>query len=287
MYFLFVAIWSSLALINVAFTKGDDGWRLAWIESRLQYIESAENMSHQIPGFRQAHNWFPKQIYFSATPQQVREYREKYHPRDKFGGTNADGDVTVGGWARNGDDEGDDEVDPIFENVPRDAPEDEEEQQDGEGEGEGEGEGQGKDGGDERDGAATEGENEEGSPTEEHQGGEGSKTDATAGGDQKEEVAEIVPEPESQPDQGTAKEEKRLHRGKTVKATPATVGSSDGAKAGEKSDKDNTKIGQGTVQDLRAQVGDLQKQLTLQQEQSQKQFDELKELLLRATAKKK
>ncbi|KAF9401702.1 hypothetical protein BGX21_000897 [Mortierella sp. AD011] len=67
-----------IALINVAFTKGDDGWRLVWIESRLRYIESAENMSYHIPGFRQTHNWFPNEIYFTATLQQVREYREKY-----------------------------------------------------------------------------------------------------------------------------------------------------------------------------------------------------------------
>ncbi|KAF8947250.1 hypothetical protein BGZ46_005623, partial [Entomortierella lignicola] len=65
-----------IALINVAFTKGDDGWRLVWVSSRLRFIESAENMSYHIPGFRQTHNWFPKEIYFTATLQQVRNYRE-------------------------------------------------------------------------------------------------------------------------------------------------------------------------------------------------------------------
>ncbi|KAF9959765.1 hypothetical protein BGZ65_000070 [Modicella reniformis] len=67
-----------IALINKAFEKGDDGWRLVWIESRLHHIESAENMSYHIPGFRQTYNYFPKEIYFSATLQQVKEYREKY-----------------------------------------------------------------------------------------------------------------------------------------------------------------------------------------------------------------
>ncbi|KAF9438698.1 hypothetical protein BGZ76_005643 [Entomortierella beljakovae] len=67
-----------IALINVAFTKGDDGWRLVWNESRLRYIESAENMSYHIPGYRQTYNCFPKEIYFTATLQQVREYSEKY-----------------------------------------------------------------------------------------------------------------------------------------------------------------------------------------------------------------
>ncbi|KAF9327041.1 hypothetical protein BGZ91_001658, partial [Linnemannia elongata] len=72
-----------IALINVAFTKGDDGWRLAWIESRLWYIESAENMSYLIPGFRKTHNVFPKQIYFTATKEEVKEYRRKYFPKQK------------------------------------------------------------------------------------------------------------------------------------------------------------------------------------------------------------
>ncbi|KAG0246546.1 hypothetical protein BGX31_000997 [Mortierella sp. GBA43] len=69
-----------IALINKAFEKGDDGWRLVWIESRLRYIESAENLSYHIPGFRQTYNYFPREIYFSATLQEVKEYREKYKP---------------------------------------------------------------------------------------------------------------------------------------------------------------------------------------------------------------
>ncbi|KAG0303949.1 hypothetical protein BGZ98_006095 [Dissophora globulifera] len=71
-----------IALINKAFEKGDDDWRLVWIESRLRFIESAENMSYHIPGFRQTHNWFPKEIYFSATPEQIKAYRTKYHEKD-------------------------------------------------------------------------------------------------------------------------------------------------------------------------------------------------------------
>ncbi|KAF9927301.1 hypothetical protein BGZ67_007565, partial [Mortierella alpina] len=71
-----------IALINVAFAKGDDGWRLAWIESRLRYIEAAENLSYHIPGFRQSHNCFPKEIYFSATSQKVRAFRKKQHAKD-------------------------------------------------------------------------------------------------------------------------------------------------------------------------------------------------------------
>ncbi|KAG0046048.1 hypothetical protein BGZ83_008748 [Gryganskiella cystojenkinii] len=82
MYFFFTVILMLnvlIALINVAFIKGGDGWRLVWIESRLQYIEAAENMSYHIPGFRDAHDiYFPKVIYFTATWKQVKDYKEKY-----------------------------------------------------------------------------------------------------------------------------------------------------------------------------------------------------------------
>ncbi|KAF9564108.1 hypothetical protein EC968_004639 [Mortierella alpina] len=73
-----------IALINSAISKSDDSWRLTWIESRLRYIESAENMSYHIYGFRQSHNyWFPKKIYYSATWEEVKAHREKY-PSEKY-----------------------------------------------------------------------------------------------------------------------------------------------------------------------------------------------------------
>ncbi|KAI1316122.1 hypothetical protein EDD11_010436 [Mortierella claussenii] len=67
-----------IALINVAFTAGDETWLLVWIENRLRYVEAAESMTHHIPGFREAHDWFPKEIYYSATLQEVKNYRTKY-----------------------------------------------------------------------------------------------------------------------------------------------------------------------------------------------------------------
>ncbi|KAK3804892.1 MAG: hypothetical protein JOS17DRAFT_797875 [Linnemannia elongata] len=39
-----------IALINVAFDKADDSWRLAWVENRLRYVESAENMTCHVSG---------------------------------------------------------------------------------------------------------------------------------------------------------------------------------------------------------------------------------------------
>lgn len=72
-----------LALINVAFIKDDDSWRLVWIESRLRIIESAENLSYRIPGFRRNHDMFPAQIYFTAAEEDQRAYLRKYPKRNR------------------------------------------------------------------------------------------------------------------------------------------------------------------------------------------------------------
>ncbi|KAF9415427.1 hypothetical protein BGZ94_000102, partial [Podila epigama] len=63
-----------IALINGGFNKGEVNWRLVWLENRLRYVESAENMSYHVPGYRQAHDWFPKEIYYTATKKQVDDY---------------------------------------------------------------------------------------------------------------------------------------------------------------------------------------------------------------------
>ncbi|KAF8924958.1 hypothetical protein BGZ58_001268, partial [Dissophora ornata] len=67
-----------IALINVAFNKGGDDWRLAWVESRLRYIEAAENMSYHIPRYRKSRPYFPDEIYFTATENEVKEFDEKH-----------------------------------------------------------------------------------------------------------------------------------------------------------------------------------------------------------------
>lgn len=61
----------------MAFAKGDDGWRLAWIESRLRYIESAENMSYLFPNWRQSDR-FPDEIYFTATTKEMEDYLKNH-----------------------------------------------------------------------------------------------------------------------------------------------------------------------------------------------------------------
>ncbi|KAG0371794.1 hypothetical protein BGX24_001164, partial [Mortierella sp. AD032] len=79
-YFFFTVILMLnvlIALINLAFNESDGTWHLTWLENRLRYIESAENMSYQIPGFRETHDWFPREIYYSATPRQVKDYERE------------------------------------------------------------------------------------------------------------------------------------------------------------------------------------------------------------------
>ncbi|KAF9432964.1 hypothetical protein BGZ76_010052 [Entomortierella beljakovae] len=66
-----------VVLINTAFGKGDERWRQVWVENRLRYVEAAENMSFVIEGFRCKHNWFPNEIYYTAVPAQIEQYRNK------------------------------------------------------------------------------------------------------------------------------------------------------------------------------------------------------------------
>ncbi|KAG0309425.1 hypothetical protein BGZ98_002613 [Dissophora globulifera] len=69
-----------ISLFSMTFIKGDDFWRLTWLECRLRYIESAENMSYHIQGFRDSHDYFPKEIYYTAEPLKVNAFFEKRHP---------------------------------------------------------------------------------------------------------------------------------------------------------------------------------------------------------------
>lgn len=71
-----------LALINVAFNKGDDGWRLAWIAARLRSIEAAENYAYRT-GSLLSSQGAAKHIFFTATPKEVRAYKEKYDARKR------------------------------------------------------------------------------------------------------------------------------------------------------------------------------------------------------------
>ncbi|KAG0044053.1 hypothetical protein BGZ83_010713 [Gryganskiella cystojenkinii] len=68
----------TIALLNVAFSQGDETWRLVWLANRLRYCESAETWSWWIPGFRQWYGYFPKYIYYTASPQQVKAFWDRH-----------------------------------------------------------------------------------------------------------------------------------------------------------------------------------------------------------------
>ncbi|KAG0300818.1 hypothetical protein BGZ98_008846 [Dissophora globulifera] len=76
----------AVALMNAAFETSDKSWMLVWIENRLHYVHGAENLTYQIPGFRDAHGSFPKEIYYSATLQEVKDYRATYFKNRKESG---------------------------------------------------------------------------------------------------------------------------------------------------------------------------------------------------------
>ncbi|KAG0263706.1 hypothetical protein BG011_008309, partial [Mortierella polycephala] len=67
-----------IALINKAFKDGDVTWRLTWLENRLRVIESVENITYHIPGFREHYNWFPDEIYYSATNKEILDFRARF-----------------------------------------------------------------------------------------------------------------------------------------------------------------------------------------------------------------
>ncbi|KAG0297569.1 hypothetical protein BGZ96_005877 [Linnemannia gamsii] len=77
MFFFFTVILMLnvlIALINLGFNNRDLTWRLTWPENRMRYVESAENITHVVPGFRETQSCFPSTVFYSATPQQVRNY---------------------------------------------------------------------------------------------------------------------------------------------------------------------------------------------------------------------
>ncbi|KAG0353335.1 hypothetical protein BGZ54_002291, partial [Gamsiella multidivaricata] len=73
-----------ISLFSMTFIKGDDCWRLTWLECRLRYIESAENMSYHIQGFRETNEYFPKEIFYTAEPLKVSAFFEKHRKSGGF-----------------------------------------------------------------------------------------------------------------------------------------------------------------------------------------------------------
>ncbi|KAG0089467.1 hypothetical protein BGZ93_009843 [Podila epicladia] len=62
---------------------GDKGWRQVWLRNRMRVVESAENLS--CVGFREAHNWFPQEIYRSVMRKQTKAYKKRWVPEGEGG----------------------------------------------------------------------------------------------------------------------------------------------------------------------------------------------------------
>ncbi|KAG0316062.1 hypothetical protein BGZ97_007482 [Linnemannia gamsii] len=91
-YFFFTVILMLnvlIALLNAAFINGDMSWHQVWLRNRMRVVESAENMSYNIPGFRKAYSWFPPEIYYSVTHEQAEGYKKRWASEGEGG----DGDV--------------------------------------------------------------------------------------------------------------------------------------------------------------------------------------------------
>ncbi|OAQ34899.1 hypothetical protein K457DRAFT_121478 [Linnemannia elongata AG-77] len=62
-------------MVNHAFGNHDHTSELEWMEDRMVFVMRAENLFRWIPYIRNNAAWFPEKIYYTATPQQVRDYR--------------------------------------------------------------------------------------------------------------------------------------------------------------------------------------------------------------------
>ncbi|KAF9097438.1 hypothetical protein BGX23_008860 [Mortierella sp. AD031] len=61
-------------LVNHAFDNNDRISKLEWIENRMYLVMRAENTLHSLGWFKNR-GWFPERIYYTANPQDVRDYR--------------------------------------------------------------------------------------------------------------------------------------------------------------------------------------------------------------------
>ncbi|KAF9549884.1 hypothetical protein EC957_002455 [Mortierella hygrophila] len=62
-------------MVNHAFGNHDRTSELEWMEDRMIFMMRAENLFRWIPYLRNNEAWFPENIYYTATPQEVRDYR--------------------------------------------------------------------------------------------------------------------------------------------------------------------------------------------------------------------
>ncbi|KAG0312739.1 hypothetical protein BGZ99_009300, partial [Dissophora globulifera] len=61
-----------IVLINSGYDESDTTWELVWLQNQLLYIESAENLSHFIPGLRENFDIFPQEIYYCLSETKIQ-----------------------------------------------------------------------------------------------------------------------------------------------------------------------------------------------------------------------
>ncbi|KAF9083220.1 hypothetical protein BGX27_004220, partial [Mortierella sp. AM989] len=65
-----------IAWVNAAYNRGEETWHQVWLESRLRCVETAENISYFIPGFRETSGWFPEEIYYTVPQKEINKFKK-------------------------------------------------------------------------------------------------------------------------------------------------------------------------------------------------------------------
>ncbi|KAG0289070.1 hypothetical protein BGZ97_006578 [Linnemannia gamsii] len=79
-----------IAVINSGYDESDTTWELVWLQNRLLYIESIENLSHSIPGLREKYDIFPQEIYYCLSEAKIQEYKTCWSKKDGLWSPNED-----------------------------------------------------------------------------------------------------------------------------------------------------------------------------------------------------
>lgn len=77
-----------IAIINTAFANADIKWHVIWHQTRLSYIERAQRVSKLLSQVWKyeylGEAYSPREIYFSITPRQRREYEKRWKESDEL-----------------------------------------------------------------------------------------------------------------------------------------------------------------------------------------------------------
>ncbi|KAF9349659.1 hypothetical protein BGX34_001672 [Mortierella sp. NVP85] len=72
-----------IGLVNEEFNYSHEAALFASLGYKLQFIERAENLTYNIPNYREAHSdIFPTKVYYFGTRKEQKEYRDKYSDKD-------------------------------------------------------------------------------------------------------------------------------------------------------------------------------------------------------------